>query len=206
MRAVRRQQRQGSAKSLHLKWSRGYSPGETFQHTRPDEQSVGSNKQYGTPHFEEPILIPPQEREAFSGTPSLDLSEPLSSLDGNNSFLTHSQNSIGPPSDRARWFYSSERQGSPLYTTMEVEEENTPTFHHPHTPLGAGRLDPFQTSSIHINRSLAELIDHCMLLSFHSLEAPNHLQLHGLVPLINHRPYCHACNVLWRTMSQANSY
>ena len=206
MRAVRRQQRQQSARPVHLKWLRGYSPSQTIQRTRPDEQSAGSNKQYGTPHFEEPILVQPQDGEAVGDAPSPDLSEPLSSLDGNDSLLTHSQSSIGLPSEGARSLYSLDRLDLQPYATMEVDEETTPDFDHPQTLLGAGRLDPFQTSSIHINRGLAELIDHCVLSSFHSYKAPSHLQLHALVPLINHRPHYHACNVLWRTMSQANSY
>ena len=206
MRAVRRQQRQGSARPVHLKWLRGYSPSEPFQRTRPDEQSAGSNEQYRTPHFEEPILVQPQEGEAVGGTPSLDLSEPLSCHDGKDSLPTHFQSSTGPPSEGARSLYSLERLDLQPFATMEIDEETTPTFEHPQTLLGAGRLDPFQTSSIHINRSLAELIDHCVLSSFHSYKAPTHLQLHAVVPLINHRPYHHACNVLWRAMSQANSY
>ena len=206
MRAVRRQQRQESTKPFHLKWLRGYSPSETFQRTRPDEQSAGSNKQYGTPQFEEPILIQPQEGEAVGGTPSLDLSEPLGSLDRNDSLPTHFQSSISPPSEGTRSLYSLERLDLQPYATIDEDEETTPTFDHPQTHLSAGRLDPFQTSSIHINRSLAELIDHCVLASFHSYKAPTHLQLYAVVPLIDHRPYYHACNVLWRTMSQANSY
>ena len=204
MRAVRRLQRQESAKSLHLKWSRGYSPGEIFQRTRPDEQSASFNGQDVTPQFEEPILKQPREGEAMSGTPILDLTEPSNSLDGNNSLLMHSQSTIGPPSEGVRCLYSSERLDSQPYANMEVEEEIMSTFDHPQTPLGAGRLDPFQTSSIHMNHSLAELIDHCVLLPFHSYKAPDHFQLHALVTLIRHRPYYHACNVLWRTMSQAN--
>ena len=179
MRAVRRLQRQESAKSLHLKWARGYSPGETFQRTRSDEQSVSSNGRDETLQLEEPILKQPQEGEAISGTPILDLSEPSSSLYGNKALLTHPQSSIGPPFEEARWLDSPEILDPQSYTTMEVGEGSSPTLDHPQTPLGAGRLDPFQTSSIHINRSLAELIDHCVLLSFHLYKAPSHFQLHG---------------------------
>ena len=206
MSAVRRLQRQENANPIRLKWPREYSVGRTTGRTTPDGQPAGFDDQFGTLQSTEPIQIQRQEVESIGDTPQVELSELLDSADGHNSSLMDFQNSIGPQTERARSFYFSERQGPQPYTTEEVEEKNTPTFTLPQTPLGAGRLDPFQTSSIHINRSLAQLIDHCVLPCFHSYKAPNHIYFYALVPLIKHRPDHHACNVLWRTMSQTNSY
>ena len=202
MSAVRRLQRQKSAKSIQLKWPRENSAARTPGCTSPDGQSAAFDEQHETPQSEGLIRIQRQD----SGTPNPDFSEPLSSADEHNSLLMASQTIIGPPSEAARSLYFSEGQDPQPYANMEVDEQTMSALDHPQTPLGAGRLDPFQTSSIHINRSLAELIDHCVLLFLPLYKAPNHLPLHGPVPLINHRPYCYTCNILWHTMSQANSY
>ena len=199
MRAVRRLQRQESANSSHLKWRRDHSRGESVQRMRPDGQSAGFDEQHETPQFEEPVQAHRQEGETIGGTlyPRF--------LESPNVAHVDSQSSIGPSSEGAGSLYFTQRQESQPDTSMEVDEETTATFDHPKTPLGAGRLDPFQTSSIHINRSFAELIDHCVLPSSHSYKAPGPLQVHSLVPLTSHRPDYYAGNVLWRTMSQANS-
>ena len=206
MSAVRRLQRQKSAKSIPLKWPRESSAARTPECTSSDGQSAGFDERHETPQSEGRIQMQRQEIETVCGTPRPEFSEPLGNADEQNSLLLGSQTFIGPPSEVARSLYFSGRQDPQPYAIMEVDQETVSTFDSPQTPLGAGRLDPFQTSSIHINRSLAELIDHCVLLFLPLYKAPNHLPLHDPVPLINHRPYCYTCNILWHTMSKANSY
>lgn len=206
MSAVRRLQRQRSAKPIQLKWPEEYSARRTIgraQRTWPDGQSAGFDEQYEN---EGSIQIQRQEGEIVPGTPHPEVLEPLSSADGQNSLLFDFQNSQGAPSEGPGPLYFSETQDSQSYASTRLYERTTPGFDSPQTLLGAGRLDPFQTSSIHINRSVAELVDHCVLPFFRSYKTPNHLQFHAPVPLIRHRPHYHACHVLWRTMSQANSY
>ena len=174
MSAVRRLQRQESAKTIRLKWPEEFSAGRTTERSWPDGQSAGFGEQH---EDEEPIQVQRQEGEAICGTPHPAVSEPLSSADGHNSLRIDFQSSKSPSSEGARSLQFLERQDLLSYATTEVDEKTTPTFDYPQTLLGAGRLDPFQTSSIHINRSLAELVDHCVLLSFFSYKPPNHLKL-----------------------------
>ena len=170
MSAVRRLQRQESAKPIRWKWPEERSAGRTIERSSPDGQSAGFDEQ---DENEGPIQIQPQQGQAICGTPYAATSEPLSSANEHNSLLFDFQSSMGSPSEGAKSLHFSERQDLLPYATMEVDEKITPNFEYPQTLLGAGRLDPFQTSSIHINRSLAELVDHCVLPSFHSYKALN---------------------------------
>ena len=166
MSAVRRLQRQDIAKPIQLKWAREYSTGRIPGSTSSDRQSASFDKQHGITQSEGPIWIQRQESGTLCGTPRPEVSKPLNNADEQMSFLTGSQIFLESPSEGTRSLYFSEGQDPQPYATMKVDEEITPTLDSAQTPLGAGRLDPFQTSSIHINRSLAELIDHCELLSF----------------------------------------
>ena len=171
MSAVRRLHRQKNAKPMQLKWPEECPAGKTIGPTWPDGQSAGFDERSEN---EEPIEVQRRESEAMHNTPHPAVSETLSSADGQKSCLMDFASSKGPPSDRARPFCSSEMQDSQPYPSMGIDERITPIPDWPRTLLGAGRLDPFQTSSIHINRSLAELIDHCMLPCFHSRKAASH--------------------------------
>ena len=159
MSAVRRLQPQEHPKPMQLKWPEECSASKTIGRTWPDGQSAGVDEQYEN---EEAIQIQRQESEIVRGTPHPAVSGLLSGADWQNSRLMNFQTSKGPPSERARPLYFQETQDSQTYASARADEKTTPIFDSPQTILGAGRLDPFQTSSIHINRSLAEFVDHCV--------------------------------------------
>ena len=167
MRAVRRQQRHDSARPTRLRWPRESSSSKSRQITKPDKKLADSAEQLKTPRLEEQIQPLSKEGDANSDDPSWDLSNLFSGLNEHVSLQTEFQESRVAPSEGLSSMYSSEGQDLQPYTATEVDKEIMPTFTHPRTLLGAGRLDPFQTSPIHINRRLAELIDHCVLLSHH---------------------------------------
>lgn len=161
MRAVKRQQRQEMARPIRLKWLEEPSHSERPQLTWLDGQSFDSRKPRQTVQLHEIMQEESQEGGLISGTSIMEGSEPLESPDEHDTQGIDFQSCLRPLSEATRSFYYQERQDSFPYTSTDVAKEATLNLTRPRTPLGEGRVDPFQTSTIHINHNLAKLIDHC---------------------------------------------
>lgn len=161
MRAVKRQQRQEVARSIRLKWPEELSHSERPQLAWLDGQSSDLRKPPKTAQLQERMQEEPQEGGLVSGTSILEGSEPLESPDEHDTQGIGFQNFLEPGSEAIRSFCSQEKQSSSPYTSMDVAKEATPNLTHLRTPLGEGRVDPFQTFPLHINHNLAKLTDHC---------------------------------------------
>ena len=156
MRAVRRQQRQEGAKTIRFMWPEQHSSGKNGQLTWPDERSSGFDERQKMSQLEECIRKQPKEGGLISGTPVPEWSKPTIILD------EYDLLQIYPQSEGTASFYSLNRQE---FSSAEADEEVTTTNIHARTLLGAGRIDPFQTSPGRADQSLSELLDHCMFLS-----------------------------------------
>ena len=163
MRAVRRQQRQESAESTRLKWPEQHSSGKRLRLAWPDEPSSDSGERQAALQLGERMQKGLQEGSLISSTSVLEGSESLRTSDEYDTQRVDFQGSIGPALEGASSLYSLERQNGSPHTALGVNKKATPSFTYPQTRLGAGRVDPFQTFPLHVSRSLAELIDHCML-------------------------------------------
>lgn len=111
---------------------------------------------------------------------------------------------IDPRPDGTESSSSAMRPTSSQYVTAAIGEEIHPSGTNARALLGAGRVDPFQALPVHADRSISELIDHCMFLSPCIARASDHLELWALTQMTNRRCYHNACNVLRREMSQAS--
>ena len=155
MRAVRRQQRQEGAKTILQQ----PSSGKNLQLTWPDERSSSFKKQQQMPQLEERIQEQSQEGGVISRFPIPEWSEPAKCVDEYDLLQIHYRCSIYPFLEGPESFYSLEKLKS---SSAEADEEVTTTNIHARTLLGAGKIDPFQTSPVRVNQSLSELLDHCM--------------------------------------------
>ena len=155
MRAVRRQQRQEGAKTILQQ----PSSGKSRQLTWPDERSSSFKKRQQMPQLEERIQEQSQEGGVISGFPIPEWSKPAKCVDEYDLLHIHYRCSTFPSSEGPESFYSLEKLES---SSAEADEEVTTTNIHARTLLGAGKIDPFQTSPVRANQSLSELLDHCM--------------------------------------------
>ena len=162
MKAVRRQQRQESGKTFRLKWPEEHSSGKSLRSIRPHEQSSTLEERRETLQLEGRIQTRSQEGNITSGTPLLQWSESVGNVDEYDPLQVDPQISVHPPSERATFFDALERQELSPYNTAKAGEEFMPSGIYARTLLGAGRIDPFQTLPIRPDRSLPELVDHCM--------------------------------------------
>ena len=161
MKAVRRQQRQESAKTFRLKWPEEHSSGKTLRCIRPREQSSVFEERRETPQIEGRIQTRSQEGDVISGPPMPQRSKSVRSVDEYDPLQVDSQYAVHPLSVTATSFDDLGRRKFSPYNTAEAGEDVTPTGVYARTLLGAGRIDPFQTLPIRPNRSLPELVDHC---------------------------------------------
>ena len=156
MRAVRRQQRYDSAKTFRLRWPEEQASVKRFQLTWPDELSSDFiERQDGPQTFQQES----QDRVAINTTPPRERSKSTSRSRPQND----SQIFTNRQSDGVESLGSLETKASPQYISTEAEMEATVTGISARTLLGAGRIDPFQTFPVQADRSLSELVDHCML-------------------------------------------
>lgn len=165
MRAVKRQQRQEIAKPIRLKWPEEPSHSERPQLTRLDGQSSTVAKREKMAQLQELMQVESLEGGLIGGTSVLKRSEPLESPNEHDAQGIIFHDLLGHASGATRSLNFQERQHYSPYTSTDVAKGATPNLTHPRTPLGEGRVDPFQTSPLHINHNLAKLIDHC---EFHS--------------------------------------
>ena len=113
------------------------------------------------PQLEERIQEQSQEGVVISATPIPEWSEPAKCVDEYHLLHIRYWCSIYPSSEGPESLYSLEEQES---SSAEADEDVTSTIIHARTLLGAGKIDPFQTSPVRANQSLSELLDHCISL------------------------------------------
>ena len=174
MKAVRRQQRQESAKNFRLKWPEEQSSTKIFQLTWPDKQLPSSRQlQIRQKHIEK---VSPHE-PVISSTASLERPESANTSGENELFQSGSGTTVNPPPDQADPSDSQEKQSSSQNTIADADEEIPPTSTNIQTLLGAGRINPFQTFPVRADRNISQLIDHCTLPSPSILLTSTRLQL-----------------------------
>ena len=166
MKAVRRQQRQESAKNFRLKWPEEQSSTKTLQLTWRDDQLPSSGQlQIRQKHVQK---VSPHEH-VISSTPSLERSESANTSGEYEPFESGSRTTVNPPSNQAKPSSSQEKDSSSQSTMADADEEIPPTSTNVQTLLGAGRINPFQTFPVRADRSMSQLIDHCTLPSLYVL-------------------------------------
>ena len=161
MRAVRRQQRQGSTNVIRLKWPGEHSSSKKLQSSQPQEQIFEVRGRYNSLQPEERIERGSQEGDDIGATPSLEDSEPSRSLCKFDLHQLDPPEQITPPSGRTESPGSQSKKGSLQSNTLGAVIEAVRTGAGVSTLLGSGRIDPFQTYSIRTDRRVQELVDHC---------------------------------------------
>lgn len=161
MRAVKRQQRRETARPIRLKWPDEPSHSERPRLTWLDGLSSEVGKLGKVAQIEEGVQEESQGESIIGDRSILEGSEPLECPNEHDAQVTGFQSLLGHTYGATRPLYSQERQHSSLYANTDVAKGATPNLTHTWTPLGEGRVDPFQTSPLHIDQNLAKLIDHC---------------------------------------------
>lgn len=201
MKAVRRQQRQENIKTFRLRWPEEHSSGKEPQLTWPEGQSSSFGEGQKWSELEEGG----KQEANVSGIPSLDSSESIINFNGYDPFAVDFQpGQISgytiPQLERAEPAHSAETDASSQYTTAEADEVIPRVDTNVGTLLGAGRVNPFQTFPGRTDRSMSELIDHCMF-SSHQLDCLPVSCSCVLTRFANLRYYHHAGNILRHRMS-----
>ena len=163
MKAVRRQQRQENIRTFRLRWPEERSSGKEPQLTWPEGQSSSFGEEQRRPELQEAET----QKANVSGILSLNSSEFSINFDGYHPFAVDYQpgQMSGykiPPFEGVEPPPSAETHVYPQYTTAEADEEIPWVGASARTLLGAGRVNPFQTFPGRADRSMSELIDHCM--------------------------------------------
>ena len=174
MKAVRRQQRQEDVKTFHLTWPE-HSSYQDSQLANPEIPFSELAEQHSQSQHQR--QNPTQEERVFGSRSSHDSQEPIKNLEEDELTIDSS-----PKVASTRVHRRSERvESSPFIgrsaysrtISSEAEQENSSNGRTIREFLGAGRVDPFQTFPVRADRSMSELMDHCMLLQITSRSVPS---------------------------------
>ena len=169
MKAVRRQQRQENVKTFQLTW-----PEQSFykdsQLVNPEAQFPELAEQYSQSQHQRQNST--QEERVFGSHPSHNSQEPIKNLEEDElttgyppavaSTLVHRR------PERVERLFITGRSAYSRTVSSEAEQEFSSDGKIIREFLGAGRVDPFQTFPVRADRSMSELMDHCMLLQIMS--------------------------------------
>ncbi len=201
MKAVRRQQRQETIKTFRSRWPEEHSSDKEPQLPWPEGKLSSFGEGQKRPDLEEGGT----QEANVSGIPSLNPSESIISFDGYDPFAVNNQSGqisgyTTSPFKGTEPSHSAETHASSQYTTAEADEVIPRVDTNARTLLGAGRVNPFQTFPGRTDRSMFELIDHCMF-SSHQLDCLPVSSSCVLTRFANLRYYHYAGNILRHGMS-----
>ena len=173
MKAVRRQQRQENVKTFQLTWSEQSSYTDS-QLANPKIQVSELAEQHSRSQHQRQSPI--QEERAFGSLPSHKSQEPIKNLE-EYELATDSPPRVASTRvhRRSEWVEHLPLIGRSAYSrtySSEAGQENSSNGKIIREVLGAGRVDPFQTFPVRADRSMSELMDHCMLLQITSRSLP----------------------------------
>ena len=202
MKVVRRQQRQENVKTFQLTWPEEQSSNKQSQLAKPVIRfSKLAERQSQSQHQSQSST---GEERAMGSLPSSESQEPTRNLEEyglpTDSAPRQSSFRVHPRSNWVEHLPFVGRSASSRTLSPEAEEEILPNAKVIRKLLGAGRVDPFHSFPGRADRSMSELMDHCML------STANHLPLCILILLTNPRRHYHASDILRHTITQTNPY
>ena len=174
MKAVRRRQRQENVKTFQVTWLEKQPSDKESQPANPEAHFSELAERHS--QSQDQRRSPTQEERTFGRLPSHESQEPINNLE-EYGLTTDSPSRI--PSTRvhrgSEWVEYLPSVGRSAYSrtiSSKTEEENSSNGKIIRKFLGAGRVDPFQTLPVRADRSMSEVMDHCMLLHISSRFVP----------------------------------
>ena len=174
MKAVRRRQRQENVKTFQLAWLEKQPSSKESQPDNPEARFSELAERHS--QSQDQRRSPTQDERTFGRLPSYESQEPINNLEEYE--LTADSPSRVPSTRvhrRSEWVEHLPFVGRSAYSrtiSSKAEEENSSKGKIIREFLGAGRVDPFQTFPVRANRSMSEVMDHCMLLQITSRFVP----------------------------------
>ena len=173
MKAVRRQQRQENVKTFQLMW-----PEQSFYHNsqpaKPEIQFSELAEQHSQSHHQRHSLT--QEERAFGGLFSHNPREPIENLEEDELIRDSpprvASTRVHRRSERVERLPFLGRSAYSRTIPSEAGQEASSNGKTMQKVLGAGRVDPFQTFPVRADRSMSELMDHCMPLQMTPRSVP----------------------------------
>ena len=173
MKAVRRRQRQENVETFQLTWLEKQPSNKESQPANPEAHFSELAERHS--QSQDQRRSPTQEERTLGRLPSHESQEPIN----NRGELTTDSPSRVPStrvnrrSERVEHLPFTGRSANSRTISSEAEKDKSSNGNIIRKFLGAGRVDPFQTFSVRTDRSMSELMDHCMLSPIPSPSVPN---------------------------------